>query len=79
MSVTRQGTDELRCDVRACRETFWAGSFWHAETTPATEKRATEAGWWTSDTPRGEYGYRHLCPRHKHRTPDTTEEGSTHD
>lgn len=74
MSVTRQGTDQLRCDVRACRKTFWAGSFWHAETTLTTEKMATEAGWYTSPEPKGTYGYRHLCPQHKHRI----EEGGKH-
>lgn len=67
MSVTRQGTDRLRCDVRACRESFWAGSPWHAETTSNAEKRASEAGWWTAPEPRGIHGYRHLCPQHKYR------------
>lgn len=75
MSVMRGSSDRLMCDVRACRQTFWAGSVFHAETTAATVRQAEVAGWWVSVEPGGPYGYQHLCPTHRHRAPGTCKRG----
>ena len=73
MSVARGSSDRLRCDVKACRRTFWAGSVFHAESTCKAERRAAESGWWVSVEPVEPYGYQHLCPQHRHRAPNAGE------
>lgn len=56
MSFARGYTDKIRCEVSNCRETYWAGSMFHAETSETTLQQARELGWDVSG--------RHLCPKH---------------
>lgn len=56
MSFARGYTDKIRCDVSNCPESYWAGSWDHAEMSSTTLTLATELGWSVEG--------RHLCPKH---------------